>query len=79
MEGQILSGVDDERVDGAGYLSPVVAMPLTRNFWPNRNTRNSGISVTTDMANIAPQLLPEVASRKPFRAIETVYEFGSVK
>ena len=59
--------------EGRGrYLPPVVAMPLTRNFWPNRNTRNSGIKVTTDMANIAPQLLPEVASRKPFRATGTV-------
>ena len=66
--------------EGRGrHLPPVVAMPLTRNFWPKRNTRNNGISVTTDIANIAPQLLPEVASRKPFSATETVYEFGSVK
>src|SRR5699024_4917529 len=32
------------------YLMPVVAKPLTRNRWPNRNTRNSGISETTDIA-----------------------------
>ena len=54
------------------YLPPVVAMPLTRNRWPNRNTRNSGIKVTTDMANIAPQLLPAVASRNERSATGTV-------
>ena len=50
----------------------MVAMPLTRNRWPKRNTRKSGIKVTTDMANMAPQLLPAVASRKERSATGTV-------
>ena len=59
--------------EGRGrHLPPVVAMPLTRNLWPNRNTRNSGIKVTTDMANIAPQLLPSVESRNDRSATGTV-------
>jgi hypothetical protein len=54
------------------YFPPVVAMPLTKNRWPNKNTRNSGIKVTTDMANMAPQLLPAVASRNERSATGTV-------
>ena len=54
------------------HLPPVVAIPLTRNRWPNKNTRKSGIKVTTDMANIAPQLLPAVASKKERKATGTV-------
>jgi hypothetical protein len=54
------------------YFPPVVAMPLTRKRWPNRNTRKSGSKVTTDMANMAPQLLPAVASRNERSATGTV-------
>jgi hypothetical protein len=66
------SGEEGPRAFRGGYLPPVVAMPLTRNRWPNKNTKNSGIKVTTDMANMAPQLLPLVASRNPLSATGTV-------
>ena len=51
-------------------------MPLTRNRWPNRKARKIGIKVTIDIANIAPQLLPSVASRNERSATGTVYLSG---
>ena len=64
---------------GGRYLMPVVAKPLTRNRWPNRNTRNSGISETTDIANIAPQSEEPWVSRNDFSASGTVKFSGVVR
>ena len=64
---------------GGDYLMPVVAKPLTRKRWPNRNTRNSGIRETTDMANIAPQSEEPWVSRKDFSASGTVKLSGVVR
>lgn len=62
-----------------GYLPPVVAMPLTRYFWPKRKARNIGIRETIDIANIAPQFDPDVESRNDRSATGTVYMSGLVR
>src|SRR5690554_1547087 len=64
---------------GGGYFRPVVAIPLTRYFWPKRKMRNSGIKETMDIANIAPHELCPVESRKDRKAMGTVYMSGSVR
>src|SRR5699024_8858427 len=64
---------------GRGYLIPVVAKPLTRKRWPKRNTRNSGIRETTDIANIAPQSEEPWVSRNDFSASGTVKLSGVVR
>jgi multiple sugar transport system permease protein len=58
---------------------PVVAMPLIRNRWPKRNTRNTGSSETMDIANSDPQLVADCASTKARRATGTVNMSGSVR
>src|SRR3712207_2117281 len=58
---------------------PVVAMPLTRYFWPKRNTRNTGTRETIDIANSDPHELAPVESTKVRRATGTVYLSGLVR
>ena len=57
----------------------MVAIPFTRNRWPKRKARKIGTIDTIDIANMAPQLLPLVESRKDRRATGTVYLSGSVR
>lgn len=61
------------------YLMPVVAMPLMRNRWPNRNTRNTGSRDTMDIAKSDPQLVADCESTKARRATGTVNISGSVR
>lgn len=64
---------------GWNYLIPVVAMPLIRNRWPKRNTRNTGRRDTMDIANSDPQLVADCESTKARRATGTVNMSGSVR
>jgi hypothetical protein len=60
-----------------GYLMPVMAVPLTKNFWPRRKAIRTGSRDMMDMANREPQEVEAVVFTKERSAMGTVNILGS--